>query len=313
MKLIGTIFLSIIAICSLAQDTIFFEDFNTWDYVEIDSIFINYDEDGIADFNGLSQGWFVGNFGNGGADSTESVALSSSWLSGFQPGNRNHLRLPGFQLNDASGILRWRSAPALGNLYMDGYTVLVSTVDPDFYLAVGPTNCDTLMHFAQNLNDDETQFSNGLHHGNFDTLAPLNISTATQYPGKLVEWQVSLAAYAGQTVYISFLHNSDDDNFIAIDDILLFGSGGPTELLESEITSAQLYPNPVQDVLNIKLSNQQAFDFIEIYNSMGQLVMTENESGVTSKQIDVSAFSTGIYIINILSERGRTSTQFIKE
>jgi hypothetical protein len=313
MKLLGTLLLSIIATCSLAQDTIFFEDFNTWDYVEIDSIFINYDEDGISDFNGLAQGWFVGNFGNGGADSIESVALSSSWLSGFQPGNRNHLRLPGFQLNDASGVLSWRSAPALGNLYMDGYSVLVSTIDPDFYLAVGPTNCDTLMHFAQNLNDDETQFSTGLHHTNFDTLAPLNISSATQYPGKLVQWQVSLAAYAGQTVYISFLHNSDDDNFIAIDDILLFGAGGPTTLNESAETKARLYPNPVQDLLNIELSNQESFNLIEIYNSMGQLMMVENGNSMYSKQIDVSQLSTGIHLINIYGDQGKTSTQFIKQ
>jgi len=264
---IAIICLTLITAASVAQDTLFFEDFNNWDYVEIDSIFENYDEDGIADYNGLSQKWFVGNFGNGGIDSAESVALSSSWLSGFQHGNRNHLRLPGLYLADASSTLSWRSAPALGNLYLDGYTVLISTTDPDFYLAVGPSNCDTLMHFSQNVNDDENQFSIGVQHSSFDTLAPINISSATQYPGKLKSWQVSLAAYAGETVYISLLHNSDDDNFVAIDDIFVEGLGAPSAIEDRELLTAQVYPNPVANQLTITLDGNQKISALEVFNS----------------------------------------------
>ena len=119
-------------VLSQSTDTIFFENFNNWEYKSIDSIFINYDEDYIADYNGMPGDWFVGNLGNNGVDSLEVCALSSSWLVNFNPGNRNHLRLPGIYLNDTSATLSWRSAPALGNLYMDGFTVLISN-DPNLY------------------------------------------------------------------------------------------------------------------------------------------------------------------------------------
>ena len=72
-----------------AIDTLFYENFDSWDYIEIeDSIFTDYDEDGMTAANGLPGGWFVANLANGGADTTDVVALSASWLEGYYPGNR---------------------------------------------------------------------------------------------------------------------------------------------------------------------------------------------------------------------------------
>lgn len=296
-----------------AQDTIFFENFNDWNYQEIDSIFENYDEDHIEDYNGLSGGWFVGNFGNGGIDSTEVVALSSSWLTGYQPGNRNHLRLPGYHLWDTSATLSWRSAPALGNLYRDGYSVLVST-DPDFFYYVESSGCDTLMHFAQNINDDESQNSLGLMHSSFDTLAPINLTGITQYPGKLMDWEVSLADYAGQTIYISFLHNSDDDNLIAIDDILLFGNGSPLAIEDDKKNyTPSLYPNPASGILNIDLTGDMEVESINIYNAVGQLVQVESSVSTDLIKIDISQMVKGLYYISLITKQGVYSNQFIKQ
>ena len=291
------------------QDTLFYENFNDWDYVEIDSIFTNFDEDNISDYNGLAGGWFVGNFGNGGSDSTESVALSSSWLANFQPGTRNPLRLPALYLPDALPTFSWRSAPALGNLYLDGYTVVIST-DPDFYYYVGASDCDTLMHFAQNLNNDELQFSSGTQHDSFDSLAPINISTTTQYPGKLKTWEVSLAAYAGQSVYISFLHNSDDDNFIAIDDILVKGTYSATGINNLNSNIYNIYPNPTSNTINIDIDNSSDITSIEIYNAIGQRIHHTNNF---KKQIDISEFQSGVYFLSIETLKGRTTKQIIKE
>ena len=35
--------------------------------------------------------------------------------------------------------------------------------------------------------------------------------------------EVSLAAYAGKTIFIAFAHDSDDDNILFIDDIMVTG------------------------------------------------------------------------------------------
>ena len=57
--------------------------------------------------------------------------------------------MPGIYIGDTNATLSWRSSPALGNLYMDGYSVLISE-DPDFFYYVPNSGCDTLIHFAQN-------------------------------------------------------------------------------------------------------------------------------------------------------------------
>ena len=151
-------------------DTLFSENFNTWENNEIeDSIFSDYDEDGLVAANGLPGGWFVANLGNGGTDSLEQVVMSASWLEGFAHGNRNWLMLPAIDLADTTATLSWRSAPAVGDLYMDGYTVLISD-NQWFYYDI--TLADTLKHFAQNINDVESDFSAGIVHANLDYNIP---------------------------------------------------------------------------------------------------------------------------------------------
>lgn len=70
----------------------------------------------------------------------------------------------------------------------------------------------------------------------------------------------------------------------------------------------QLYPNPVNDILNItKVSNKASF---EIHNAVGQLI----KSGViTNNQIRVAELVKGAYIISIKDNAISESTKFIKK
>jgi hypothetical protein len=308
-----------------AIDTLFYENFDSWDYIEIeDSIFTDYDEDGLTAANGLPGGWFVANLANGGADTTDVVAISASWLEGYYPGNRNWLMLPAVHLGQGPASFSWRSAPALGNLYLDGYTVLVST-NPYFYYDINLA--DTLMHFAQNINDNENDFSEGIIHTEFDYNAPMNIAFYTQYPGLLTNWTADLSAYQGETIYLGFLHNSDDDNFIALDDILVMGTpgvpdttngGGPGPVGIEPVVSVsplQVYPTLVEDVLTISYSDplvkQQK---ISVFGVAGQLIMEHYCSGNNSKHlINVADLESGIYLVGLESENGWITNKFLKK
>lgn len=308
-----------------ALDTLFYENFESWDFIEIeDSIFTDYDEDGLNAANGLPGGWFVANLANGGADTTEVVAISASWLDGFLPGNRNWLMLPAIDLGDSSASLSWRSAPALGELYLDGYTVLVST-NQYFYYDINLA--DTLMHFAQNINENENDFSDGVIHANFDYTAPLNTTMYTQYPGLLSPWSVDLSAYNNQTIYIGFFHNSDDDNFIALDDILVTGKqgmpdttsgGGPAPVGIDDSFSANtiaIFPTVVDDVLRVSLSNKtKGQKNINIFDVTGKLLTRYSWSENQLEQvIDLSYLDAGIYLIRFEGDNGLTTKKIIKK
>nr|WP_322624172.1 Ig-like domain-containing protein [uncultured Flavobacterium sp.] len=64
-----------------------------------------------------------------------------------------------------------------------------------------------------------------------------------------------------------------------------------------------IFPNPAIDVVNI--SSTQVVKKISIYNELGQLVLTSNNT----ENINVSGMSTGVYIIKAHFENGATATQ----
>lgn len=57
-----------------------------------------------------------------------------------------------------------------------------------------------------------------------------------------------------------------------------------------------LYPNPASD--NITIATNETIDRVELYNALGQLVLTKERQ---STKIDVQEFTSGIYILRIYS------------
>lgn len=69
-----------------------------------------------------------------------------------------------------------------------------------------------------------------------------------------------------------------------------------------------LYPNPVQDILNIASSSKSKIEY-KISNIIGQIV----EHNSTYNQIDVSKLKQGVYIIQLTQDNKRTTKKFIKK
>ncbi|MFY8097697.1 MAG: T9SS type A sorting domain-containing protein, partial [Flavobacterium sp.] len=63
-----------------------------------------------------------------------------------------------------------------------------------------------------------------------------------------------------------------------------------------------LYPNPVQDILNINVDN--AIKSVEIYNIQGQKVLNS-----TSNEVDMSSLNSGIYLVKITDENNSIATK----
>jgi len=72
-----------------------------------------------------------------------------------------------------------------------------------------------------------------------------------------------------------------------------------------------LYPNPVNNELNIETKQTIEVSSISIYNTLGQLVVVvPNAKNIT--KIDVSSLSSGNYFVKINSDKGTANTKFIK-
>lgn len=85
-------------------------------------------------------------------------------------------------------------------------------------------------------------------------------------------------------------------------DFSQLGTSNP-EIVKNNIS---IYPNPAQDVINIRLGKNISKFKVTIYNTTGQVVLTsENET-----RIDVSHLATGVYIAKVNPENSPT---FIKK
>ncbi|MDR6969635.1 pectate lyase [Flavobacterium arsenatis] len=86
-----------------------------------------------------------------------------------------------------------------------------------------------------------------------------------------------------------------------------YSSLGTNEFTKNEIG---LYPNPVTNELNISLSNNQIIQNVSVYSIVGQLVKRINGS---STKVDTSELSSGVYLINIQTNKGVFDKKIIKK
>ncbi|UOX33309.1 T9SS type A sorting domain-containing protein [Flavobacterium sediminilitoris] len=71
-----------------------------------------------------------------------------------------------------------------------------------------------------------------------------------------------------------------------------------------------LYPNPVQDVLHFNSKENITIQSVEIYNMLGQVVLTVPNA---TKSVDVSNLTKGNYFVKVNTEKGSSNTKFVKK
>ena len=85
---------------------------------------------------------------------------------------------------------------------------------------------------------------------------------------------------------------------------------GVTEIINSR--QLQIYPNPVKDVLNFKLSDGLKVESIEIYDLTGKQIAVKNSKLISS--VNVSNLAKGNYVLRVKADDGKVHIQkIIKE
>ena len=72
--------------------------------------------------------------------------------------------------------------------------------------------------------------------------------------------------------------------------------------------SVKIYPNPVKDILNITTIDNSEIVSAKIYDLQGKLVLE-----TTATSIDTNNLTSGLYFVNIVTEKGQLTKKFIKE
>jgi Secretion system C-terminal sorting domain len=330
-KLFTFLLFALISTISTAQviDTILFENFQTdkfpeWGTVPLgnDTTWVTFDEDGLTpyDSDDNHRAWYHSTFFYNAEDTITGdinyCASSLSFMLGFLEGNRNWLITPPIHVNDANFTLHWKSAPFQLPRYLDGYLVLGNAGSNDIFndqnfkdtlfqassmLATVGNGSSVLIH--------NFSFTPGYIHADslknedyFDLWEP---GDSTLCHGILEPHSVSLAQYAGQTVYFAFLHNADDDYFLAIDDVLITKSStSSANDLNGNDFRFVTYPNPVVGNLNVMYRLQEpAAVTLRVFDTAGKLMMTTGalaqQAGEQQSNLFLGKMPPGSYVLSL--------------
>jgi len=90
------------------------------------------------------------------------------------------------------------------------------------------------------------------------------------------------------------------------------GTGVATSLKEVDPINMTVFPNPVNDLLTVQMTNLTDDASITITNLLGEIVTTEViTSGTTQKQLNVNHLSAGIYNVNILNDNVSSTKKIV--
>lgn len=316
-------------------DTVLIEDFQVNPFPSMessssgsDSNWVNFDEDDMATAFGTeeSKRWFRSEFFTNPFDSitgvTNYIGASLSFLEGGALGNRNWLILPPFEVEDESYMLHWQSAPNQMPRYMDGYAVLVSTgnnaiTDFSDTLFVA-ASMESFTGDGQNTDFSNFTFTSGYVHADGGTLTDYFLEAGTIHRGLLEPHSVSLEEYVGETLYIAFLHNSDDDEQIGLDDILITRSEvSNTNEITDQNLRLEFYPVPAHHRMNFNfnLVKKSSVSYT-ILDAKGQEIQFQNLGELTrgshSRRLNLDELPSGIYFLSLQVDESILTQQFMK-
>lgn len=120
----------------------------------------------------------------------------------------------------------------------------------------------------------------------------------------------------GSLVFRSSTNEFDIDAFgtVFMDTVALYEAQDRSTLNidNYNLTSdnAKIFPNPVNDILNVKLSNTNQLQSIQVVDLNGRIILNIDRP---SNTIDMSSLQSGLYILNIDTSNGNITKRFIKQ
>jgi hypothetical protein len=345
----------IAGISSNAQTVLLMQDFqgdlsiiqNTYPSVlSTDTDWYNYDEDGLADASPsgrpgewfLVYPWAIADSLTGTGDTNVCLA-ANSWTNNFSTPVKNWLITSSVMIPSTatSAVLKFKTAPYQTPLYLDGFTVRISTTTNDLaafgapvftaaeYSDEGGAYINHGSDFANYVWDDpytptaDDGASDWIHGWDGSTLQMSELEDnggdSSRWNGILTMNTVDLSSYIGQNIFVAIVHETHDDNLLAVDDISI------EAITEVEGTNAvkgvKTYPNPSSNMITIDFAVENASPaIVKVTDMMGRVIYTTTlgftNVGANKINLDISGYANGTYHVDIQTDMGLGKTTFIK-
>lgn len=195
------------------------------------------------------------------------------------------------------------------NLYTSPIVDLTSISNAYLTFKIGSYGASTATMNYEVLILTDAQYNDGTF--DYATLTPVlsGSSSGQAAADKLV----ILDTYAGQQIHVVFHHIASTGNgYLILDDIVLKSGviAGVNDVLSSKFS---VYPNPASNIITVNSTGNILINNLTVTDLNGRVVKTINFDGIAAAQLNISDIASGMYVINIASDRGTTSQKIIKQ
>jgi len=236
------------------------------------------------------------------------------------------------QINDGTELSKIKIATDVKRAYLDNIEVFCGAYSPEAVLATDPTSLSDFYYIWNE--GPSTQQSFNLS-GNFMDGSDVTISPSTNYEVSMTSGtgfqssDIVLLAFDGTatTVYVRLKAGLDIGDYNS-EMISITGGGaaagagvvcngfvdiGENVEFANNDDNLMIFPNPVNDVLNIRLSETNSNEITwNIVSITGQVVMSGTMDSNNSV-IDISNFKSGMYILNLRDDQNNYFRKFNKK
>lgn len=89
-------------------------------------------------------------------------------------------------------------------------------------------------------------------------------------------------------------------------------TNGPLSVSDRAVSQLAVYPNPINDIVNIDNPDNAVLESVKITDINGRIIKTVGNKVLTSGQIDVSDLSNGVYMMTISTDKGAVTKKIVK-
>jgi PKD repeat protein len=173
-------------------------------------------------------------------------------------------------------------------------------------------NDSLLVAVSTNCGDSwTTLYTNGGLYMSTNIQAPVLLSGAAAFSPSPTQWRtdtISLNAYLGQTVLLSFINIGHGGSTLYLDNINLLTKGVNVQNTNGNSPDISVFPNPTTGIIYIKGSALSAQKMnITCYNIIGEVVRVQENainSGSLQTTLNLSGLPAGVYQLKLQSDDG---------
>jgi hypothetical protein len=102
--------------------------------------------------------------------------------------------------------------------------------------------------------------------------------------------------------HFAFHYYSAEFQFILLLDDVEITTNAPVNINSVEVVPAHVFPNPFTDIIQINGTHNAGFDYFEVMNMTGKIILQDKLSG-TSQWLNTADWPAGIYMMKMYSRR----------